>query len=137
MTYELELSKEQAETTCQALDLYARVLNGQLDEVARVLEFIPGRKQGRSEEARVLLALAKLALIPELSVNAHFGITGGSDEAKVAYDVYQVIRHRLAWDKNPQGGFQVEYDKPLYCSGKEPAVIRKKDVEQERDKQSH
>jgi hypothetical protein len=35
-----------------------------------------------------------------------------SDASKTAWDVYQVIRHRLAWEQNPKGDpMSVQFDK--------------------------
>lgn len=43
----------------------------------------------------------------------------------------QVIRHRLAWDRNPKGGLQVFYDEPMSVSGKELACIQQVDENKE------
>lgn len=40
-------------------------------------------------------------------------------EADNAWDIYQVVRHYLAWKSEPEGGFQVSFDKPLK-KGSEP-----------------
>jgi hypothetical protein len=48
-----------------------------------------------------------------------------SDEARTAWDLYQVIRHHYAWLRNPQGDITVDLDTPRRV-GKEPlpAVTR-------------
>jgi hypothetical protein len=48
-----------------------------------------------------------------------------SDEARIAWDLYQVIRHHYAWLRNPQGDITVDFDTPRRV-GKEPlpAVTR-------------
>ena len=49
-----------------------------------------------------------------ISVNGSWGIfcSDVPDDARVAYDLLRVIRHRLAWDSQPDGGITVNFDEP-------------------------
>ena len=48
-----------------------------------------------------------------------------NDSFRVAWDLQQVIRYRLAWDRNPEGGIQVIFDEPLKSSQEPLACIKK------------
>lgn len=43
------------------------------------------------------------------------------DKAALAWELYTVIRHRIAWTNNPEGGYGCHFDKPISFSGKELA----------------
>jgi len=47
------------------------------------------------------------------------------DVFRIAWDLQQVIRHRLAWDRNPKGGIQVSFDDPLKSSREPLASIKR------------
>jgi hypothetical protein len=38
------------------------------------------------------------------------------ENAKIAYDVYQTLMNKLAWDESPDGGPQVWFQEPMRCS---------------------
>jgi hypothetical protein len=63
-------------------------------------------------------SLEKLQPLATQLPSGHHGIRSDKipDSARVAFDLYQVIRHRLAWDRKPEGGFQVYFDQPLLTS---------------------
>jgi len=122
--YSLELNGKQAACIRQALDLYGRILCGQ---VKTVREPFLG-KDYDYEKVDALLAGLKTELFPELQTNASYGIFNqdADERAKVSWDILQVIRNRLAWDRacNPskrnwKGMMGVSYDDPL-LSSKEP-----------------
>lgn len=57
-------------------------------------------------------------IVTGLDKGAYHGIHSRTitDNARIAYDIEQVIRHRLAWDRQPEGGFQVDFDEPARSS---------------------
>jgi hypothetical protein len=57
--------------------------------------------------------------------NAYHGIFSDKipDEARVAWDLHQVIRHRLSWDDQPEGGITVNFDTPMKYGKEELAII--------------
>ena len=144
--YTLEnLSEKQAQTLVDALDLYSRIRIGQLEmltEMARMGE-IPHKEAlsvsesiARAEQADVLMREVK-NLMTGLAMNASFGILGekAPEAARVAWDMKKSIRHRLAWDRQPEGGMGVDFDDPsLLHSTPDPIVSMKPIAECEEDR---
>jgi hypothetical protein len=114
--HELTLSADQASALSTACDVYSRVQAGQLAELAQGM-------RGRSVEAyhRTVDALRQASADASgLRVPAYHSIGSAAlrDTARIAYDLHQVVRHRLAWDRNPSGGFQVTFDPPMRWSAR-------------------
>ena len=42
---------------------------------------------------------------------------------RIAWDIQQVIRHRIAWDRNPKGNITVDFDSPLKTSDEQLPII--------------
>jgi hypothetical protein len=116
--YVLELSERQAQALSQAAELYARLGMGQFDQLDRFF----WKPQESLDQARA--HLDALRMIKNGSLNAHPGIYSPDvdDDCRVLYGLHQVIRHRLAWDRDPHPGILrgVSYDKPLKTSKNEP-----------------
>lgn len=125
--YNLSLTKKQAEVLVRATDVYMRLLMGQFNIVAEQFLFREGVTSERMDMARRHLDAAKVCLFPELqgSSTASLSMTSPKNEeaSRVAYDIHQVIRHRLTWDeeaasKKPRTGFKgVWHDVPMKTSG--------------------
>lgn len=139
----LELSDEQAAVLVEALDLYSRCLIGQLEEVGQIAllynvnmldsEVRQSNKQiytvskpdKRDWEAHhdFTDAIRKLKQdILGIHSNGSYGIHSEfvHDNARVAYDVLQVVRHHMAW-KRHKGGcvvgtLGVSFDTPVQTS---------------------
>lgn len=116
--YVLELSERQAQVLSQAAELYARLGMGQFDKLDRFF----WKPQKSLDQARTYLDA--LRMIKNGSVNAHPSLRSAEvdDDYRVLYDLHQVIRHRLAWDREPQpqGLRGVSYDDPYQMSKDEP-----------------
>lgn len=106
-----------------ALDLFSRVHVGQLDAAYWALlgndnsqEQIVGLKY-----LRTLLVNKVNCLVTGMHPNASWGISSPeiSDRARIAFDLKQVVRHRLAWDANSEGGIAVSFDRPMRTSFEE------------------
>lgn len=116
MNYNLKIDEKQAHVLIKALDLYSRIKCGQIKEVGNILRdaICAGEREGpqvkNMELADQLLDKVAMLYFPELPMpGASHSIRSapGVDE-RVAYDIQQVIRHRIAWDgvepgKTPQG----------------------------------
>lgn len=117
--YVLELSEGQAELVSRAVELYARLGLGQFQMLDRFFSW--GPKDSSLEKARPLLQ--ELAIIKNGAPHSHPGIYSKaiSDDYQVLYDLYQVMRHRLAWDRDPhpKGWLGVDYREPLRASTSE------------------
>jgi len=136
--YELaNLSEIQARTMVDALDLFSRIQIGQLEEILNMARMgsIPHRDDQdvsarieEIEEAEPLLHEVK-RLLTGHSPNASFGIFGEKtpESARVAYEIQRAIRHRLAWDRQPEGGMGVDFDDPdsLRSTGQPLAVLKR------------
>lgn len=114
--YRLAVGEKQADLIVRALDFYERVGGlGQLEVVTEPWIFRCGAD--KLEDARRALAQAKFHLTG-FGYGASYGIYSPEvpDEHRVAYDLQQVIRHRLAWDRTPLGGMGVWFDRPHQTS---------------------
>lgn len=121
--YSLQLNRRQALIVSEALDLYSRIHLGQFREVVRPEWW---NRDGKSS-AETFLMQARAALFPDLGtyVGASYGITQREevhDAARISFDLYHAICHRLAWDRNPSGSIQVDYD-PIRPLGEEPVKV--------------
>lgn len=122
-TYTLTMSEEQASLLVRALDLYSRIGIGQFEEVLEVYDHRMRRSLEVREEIRAALKSAKMAA--GHPSNGSFGINNQevADEFRAAYDLQQVVRHRLAYDRRPEGGIQVCFDEPRQLSEQPLATI--------------
>jgi hypothetical protein len=115
-TYTLTLSEEHAQIVVKALDLYSRIGIGQFENILEVYDqgfVVTGELR---DTARGCINRVKLIFgHPE---NGSHGIHNPkvNDDFRVAYDIQQVLRHRLAFDRNPKGGITVDFDTPRAIS---------------------
>jgi len=116
--YNITVTETQAELLVCALDLYSRIGIGQFEEVASVYD--PARKLENWDSIHTLLLAAKEeAGHPR---NGSHGIMNPKvrDVFRAAYDLQQVIRHKVAWSRNPEGSILVHHDTPHQTSEKVP-----------------
>jgi len=118
MKVTLEINERQAHTLKEALELYARIGMGQLHE----LNYHPAFqcRDYERDEVDQLLDHLKHTVFTDLYGRGHsYGIRHENthEASKEAYDIYQVIRHRLAWHKKPEGNrWSVDFDEPTQFS---------------------
>lgn len=126
------MSLEQAQACSNALDLYARICMGQIEEVAQMVAM--GRikpncdtgaiaSPGQCDQIRGLTASIKAVL--GLSSGQHHGIGSklAGDSAHRAWEVMKVMDKAMAMHRNPSPDFRgVNYDGLLvrYTQDKEP-----------------
>ena len=101
--YQLKVSEEQAQVITDALELYARVGMGQLDHIGEHPDLqmrILKREEISFDTIRSILEMVKQTVF-DLPPNVYhsLGCPEISDKNRVAYDLVQVIRHRLFWDR--------------------------------------
>jgi len=126
--YQLTLTEIQLQVVQNALDMYFRVGMGQLREVTEHLidhDLEMGEWCKRRDLVDAIMAAAKLAARPELTGNASHSISSDKidDSNRIACEVHNVIRHHLAWERKPEGGFGVSWDQPMQYSQEPMAVI--------------
>ena len=110
-----------------ALELYSRIGMGQLEEILQHCVFPNEKKPDdeqmsfyeKREDARRELERIKCALWALPHPHAYWSISSMEihDSNRVAWDIQQVIRHRLAWDNEPNGGWTVQFDRPMRYGG--------------------
>ena len=106
MNYTITLTEKQLDITRKALDLYSRVLCGQLEEVERAIrngDFTRNIGTGMEEHLRLREAAntMKYILFPEIAP-ASYGICSEEPlpmKAAVAYDIFQAIDQVLVGKK--------------------------------------
>lgn len=112
----LEINEEYINLLISILDFYSRIVIGQFAEILYSCIF--------GWDSSIVLNIKREKIQKILNSIKHklsigsFGIYSKevSEEAKIAYDIQQVIRYRLAWDNNPKGGITVNFDEPMRCS---------------------
>jgi len=121
--YKLTLTKEQAAVIAQALDLFSRIGCGQFEEILRhptivkkLYKLIDSDKYLKSrEEAQYGIRVAK-KVITGFEPNSSESIVVADEPNRIAYDIFQVIRNRIAWDEKPAGGMEVDFTDPTKWS---------------------
>ena len=134
MKYKVTLTKEQIEILLPAIDLASRLHLGQIAEVANYCNHRTNlRKTDFYEGREALNNFKRLVMPPDFGDVISYGIynTDVSDEARALYDIFQVLRNKLAWDTLPDGAtssetIYVQFDTPTKCSDEmELPVIEK------------
>jgi hypothetical protein len=129
--YILHLTENQARVIVKALDLYSRIGMGQLGEIAYVLmnyskSSSDNEIQDRADRFHVLRERLDIISQSWMGRSGHYGISSEkiSDVFRIAWDIQQVVRHRLAWDRNPKGDITVDFDDPLKYSSEQLPTIK-------------
>ena len=127
--YVLTMDSETARMVSRACELYARIVCGQYEEVsfetamAWPEKFKSDHYCEMRDQAEAALQAAKLAMFPELSRHSSYGVSHNR-KADTAWNVYQVVRHAMAWHEHPEGGNTVNFQKPMAFSGAPMPEIR-------------
>lgn len=116
-TVTLTLTEKPAYTLWEALETYNCIMIGQFSAVT---DLFLARHFDRAAAAAALKA-ARQVVMPELDPWEQYGIESKEvrEQARIAFDVEQVLRHALAWHRHPEGGVTIDFDKP-YQTGPEP-----------------
>ena len=121
--YILAMTDEQAGVISRACDFYARILNGQFNEICwetlvlNTVHPLPDDFCERRDKMEQLLLQARACAFPELNGAGHHYGVGHDETADIAWNVHQVIRHCRAWNNHPEGGLSLDFCKPLDISG--------------------
>ena len=140
--YTLTLTEKQAETLMIASEVLARLGIGQFRDA---LEWLPTRDTCREGWHDDMTAIGRMLSRYMIGVVDGYQTSLGirNDDVrpapKIAWDLYQVIRHRLSWDKAVADGvidspdsprnwpvmLGVHYDEPMETSAEPLAEIRR------------
>lgn len=122
MEYQLEINENQAKIISSALDLYSRIAGGQFEEI---LKFYWHSDQEKISKAKEVLTDLKVLLTGIKPNQLNIGLHDICEDAKVAYDLHQVIRYKLAHDRPHNTGdiLTVDFDTPRQISEEPMAEI--------------
>jgi hypothetical protein len=127
--YILKLNEKQIEILKKSLDFISRLQIGQISEIRDTFNSPLSDRinEENKNSLRENLIKIKKDLFPELhEENAYFSIYNkqkSPENARIAYDIYQVIRYTLAYDKNPKGGTTVDFNEVFPASSEEPPKL--------------
>lgn len=111
--YVLTLTPEQARVVSRACELFTRLHIGQFNELTwELLDFSCEDYCERRDMAEPILRQLRQVYFPDLVLpGASYGV-GKHIASDRAWDVYQVIRHAMAWHEHPEGGTTVDFHTP-------------------------
>ena len=110
--YNIVVDEQQARILVAALDLYSRIGIGQLTEVVRVYNY--EWKMPVPMVDRLVDVMNEAKRVIGFGPGGSYGIHSPDvhDVFRRAFDIRCVVRHRLAFDRTPEGGFGVDFDTP-------------------------
>ena len=113
--HDIKLDRQEAEALIEAASLHAAVAMGQLGEIAALWRL--RRDPGAVRQAGATLKAAWRAIGGRPGLE-YFRIEDPRvpQAAKAAWDIYKVMRHRLAWEDQPQGGVAACFKPPVATS---------------------
>lgn len=121
--YTLVLDERQAKLLAKACEFYARVNIGQWNEIFQSCVDLRRDDYCEVRDAmEPLLLQARQLVWPELQGVGHsFGI-GKFEHADIVWEIYEVLRNRIAWTDRPEGGPGVDFAPPMSLAGRELPV---------------
>lgn len=114
----------------KALDSFSRLGAGQLDivldDICMNFYYEINKRSDNQVSYNQCIAVLK-NIIYGLQSNSNYPIGSPklNDTFKNCWDMYQVLRNRISWDKNPKGGYSLIFDPPLKTSKKTLIKITK------------
>lgn len=138
--YTLTVTKEQAETLILATEILARLGIGQFRDALECLptrEFLPDGWHEDMDGIGKMLSRHMIGGIDGYRSSLGIRHKDVREPSRIAWDLYQVLRHRLAWDHAAKGGIvesanaprkwpemmQVHYDEPMKVSDQPLAIV--------------
>lgn len=119
-TYTLTVTETQAEIIAAALDFYARIGCGQFQVIGELFP-VPRKESGLSINTYIHEVWHNTYYQKQLFFGGkEVGITSAENRFKTAFDIFQVIRHRVSWDRKPEGGITVNFGEPFQVNHDEP-----------------
>lgn len=115
--YVLHLNPTQMRYIAIVCEFFARIVCGQFDEFPWFV--INNKGDGYADKrdlSESLLKQLKQIYFPELGWNASYGV-GHDDYSDIPWDIYQVVRNKIAWTENPDSDWKgVNYYPPMKFS---------------------
>ena len=126
MQYKLTINENQAKIISFALDFYSRISGGQFEEIVDRFHWRNIKNENERDQAFELFRDLKCMLTGLQRSQPNIGLGNISEEGKVAYDLYQVIRYRLANDDTKKSNYSflsVDFNTPHQKSNEPLAQI--------------
>lgn len=118
--YVLSLDTDQLRAVARACEFYARVMNGQFEEIAYEVMLRNIRDCdhcSRRDAMEDLLFQARRYAFPDLISRGHSYGVGHDVAADRAWNAYQALRYAQAWYEHPEGGYTVNFREPYPAGG--------------------
>lgn len=122
----LTLNASEISQIITCLDFYSRIWIGQYLEIDNEMLWIKEDISRSDSEIAVTPFFREIRkkVLPKLEESLHssYGIFSHDIDvhAGIAYDLQQVIRYTQAWFVNPEGGWTVDYGRPLQANKEIP-----------------
>lgn len=130
MTYTLTITERQARVLSMACEVLARLGMGQFKDAFDHLPEADQRDWSAwyDDMEQISRILSKHMPVGIDGIRSSMGISNADEEARTAWELHAVIRHRLAWDRAKEEGvtdgtkrewpamMQVSYDEPMKLS---------------------
>ena len=120
--HELEFTDHEIRIVLNTLDFYSRIWIGQYDHMLWDLRWYRNCTQLDALDdtlRRKFLDIRNIILpgLRKYSLNGSYGIFSPDRDAKaaIAYDMQQEFRYKRAWFLKPEGGYTVDFGRPLPC----------------------
>jgi len=125
--YILELDEDQVQALSNACEIASRLAMGQFTEITNDLWFHWKVDHDTRDVCENILTTSK-SMLTGLDRNSYFSISSPdvAENFKIMYDLHQVVRYRLAWDRNPSDDWNVHKNEPLKVSQSPLAKISSK-----------
>lgn len=129
----LTMSMEQAQLLAAACEFYARIHMGQWREIINsCLDIARDDFCEARDQIEPLLNQARQIVWPELQhPGASWGI-GKFEDADIVWEIYEVLRHAIAWHREPKGGRGVDFYRPMSFSGRALANCKIEQIKKQR-----
>lgn len=116
--YILELDVKQAKLLADICEKYARLRMGQWQELIDMcIDYNREDYFDAAAECKGALLSARKFAYPELYGEGHSYGVGKFTDGDMAWEIYEVLRNKIAWTEHPEGGIGVCFDKPMCFSG--------------------
>lgn len=123
--YVLNLTQVQADALSFAADIVIRLYMGQTEEIKRLhMNRIFDLDQTTRDDMHKSLQRLQEIFVPGGGFHGIHNKDDVPERARILFDLHQVLRNKIAWDRNPEGGIQVWFDDPMQTSTMPLATIK-------------
>lgn len=114
-TYNVQMTEKQMQATSVALEVFARLGIGQFRDALDRLPLKDGVRHGWHDDMDEIGSLLSKYMVGNIDGGrSSLGISDPrtDESAKVAWDLHQVLRRRLSWEKAVEEGIVPDIDSP-------------------------